>query len=67
MLKVTVTEFIQQVRQEVGKIVWPTRKDAITSTIVVFVMVSITAVFFLGVDIAVHKIIQMILNWGVNK
>ena len=43
-------QFIQQVRSEVSKIVWPTRKETITTTILVFIMVTLVAIFFFIID-----------------
>ncbi len=58
MAKATPLEFIRQVRQEMTKVTWPTRKETIVTTIMVFLMVFICAVFFLVVD--------RILAWGVS-
>ena len=43
-------EFVRQVRQELSKVTWPTRKETIVSTIMVFVMVIIASLFFFVVD-----------------
>ena len=43
-------KFLQQVRQEVTKVTWPTRKETTITTIMVFVMVVLAALFFLAVD-----------------
>lgn len=42
--------FLQQVRSEVGKISWPTRREVVLTTGMVFVMAALTAVFFALVD-----------------
>jgi preprotein translocase subunit SecE len=42
--------FLQQVRAEVAKVVWPTRRETVISTIMVFVFATIAAIFFLIVD-----------------
>jgi preprotein translocase subunit SecE len=47
-------QFLQQVRSETAKVHWPTRKEVVTTTIMVFVMAAITSLFFFLVD----KIIQ---------
>lgn len=39
-------QFIQQVRAEVSKVVWPTRREVLLTTVMVFVMAALTAVFF---------------------
>lgn len=51
-------QFMQQVRAEVSKIVWPSRRETMITTGMVFVMAFIFALFFFGVD----QIIQLILT-----
>lgn len=63
MAKVTLIDFITQVRQESSKVTWITRKDTIVSTIVVLVMVLIASVFFLIVDWAIFNVVQAILGF----
>ena len=46
-------QFIQQVRSEAAKVVWPTRRETVVTTIMVFVMASVAAVFFFLVDMAI--------------
>jgi preprotein translocase subunit SecE len=58
MEKTTPVEFLRQVRQEVGRVTWPSRKETITTTFMVFVMVFLAALFFFLVDQA--------LQWGVT-
>lgn len=43
-------QFLQQVRSEVGKITWPTRREVALTTMMVFVMAALTALFFSLVD-----------------
>ncbi|MEO9822249.1 MAG: preprotein translocase subunit SecE [Paracoccaceae bacterium] len=43
-------QFIQQVRAEVSKVVWPTRREVFLTTVMVFIMAALTAVFFALVD-----------------
>ena len=40
-------KYVQQVRNEVSKIVWPTRKETMTTTVMVFIMSALIALFFL--------------------
>lgn len=42
--------FLQQVRTEVAKVVWPTRRETVVTTIMTLILVFITAVFFFFVD-----------------
>lgn len=50
--------FVSQVRAEVAKVVWPTRRETTITTIMVFIMAFFAAVFFFLVD----QIIQLGLN-----
>jgi preprotein translocase subunit SecE len=51
-------QFMQQVRAEVSKVVWPTRRETMITTVMVFVMAFVFALFFFGVD----QLVQFILN-----
>ncbi len=55
-------QFIQQVRAEISKIVWPTRREVMLTTVMVFVMAALTAIFFALVDLAIRSGLQVILN-----
>ena len=55
-------QFIQQVRSEVSKITWPTRREVLLTTIMVFVMSAIAAVIFALVDLLIRSGIQSFLN-----
>ena len=50
MAKITPGLFFRQVRQEINKVTWPSRKETSVSTLMVFVMVTLASVFFLLVD-----------------
>ncbi len=47
-------QFINQVRAEAAKITWPTRREVITTTIMVFIMASLTSLFFFLVDLVIR-------------
>ncbi len=55
-------QFIQQVRAEVGKVVWPTRREVMLTTIMVFILAALTAVFFAIVDIVIRSGLQGVLG-----
>ena len=57
-MKTTPAQFVRQVKQEVGKITWPTRAETLQGTIVVIVMSVVLAVFLLAVD--------SVLAWGMR-
>jgi preprotein translocase subunit SecE len=58
MAKINAAEFVQQVRQELARVTWPTRKETMVTTAMVFVMVFIAAAFFFVVD--------QVLSYGVR-
>ncbi|TNF17485.1 MAG: preprotein translocase subunit SecE [Rhodobacteraceae bacterium] len=55
-------QFIQQVRAEVSKVVWPTRREVLLTTVMVFIMATLTAIFFALVDIAIRGGLQVVLG-----
>jgi preprotein translocase subunit SecE len=62
MARVSPGEFVRQVRAETAKIVWPTRRETITTTIMVLIMTTILAVFFLGVDAVLGSVVKYLLS-----
>jgi preprotein translocase subunit SecE len=57
-------EFLRQVRQEVGKVTWPTRKETGVTTGMVLLMVVIAAVFFFLVDLGLGHLVRLVLGIG---
>lgn len=64
MAKTTPGEFARQVRQEGSKVTWPTGKEAGITSLMVFIMVVIMSVFFLGVDYLLNAGVQSLLGFG---
>jgi preprotein translocase subunit SecE len=64
MAKTSPAEFIEQVRQEARKITWPSRKETTITTAMVFLMVVIVAIFFMGVDAVLHTLVELVLGLG---
>jgi len=58
----SVMEFVAQVRQEVSKVTWPTRQETTVSTIAVFIMLALAAVFFFFVDFVLGYLVKFIMN-----
>jgi preprotein translocase subunit SecE len=58
----TVMEFVAQVRQEVSKVTWPTRNETFVSTVAVFVMLALAAVFFFFVDLVLGYLVKFVMN-----
>jgi preprotein translocase subunit SecE len=57
-------EFLRQVRQEVGRVTWPTRKETTITTAMVFLMVIAAAIFFYLVDIGLGLLVRFVLGIG---
>ena len=62
MAKTSPGEFARQVRAEARKVVWPTGKETWMTAVMVFIMTSILAIFFFGVDSFFAKIVQLLLG-----
>jgi preprotein translocase subunit SecE len=60
--KVSPGEFFRQVRAETAKVVWPTRKETVTTGIMVVIMTTLLGIFFFGVDSAFSAIVQALLG-----
>jgi preprotein translocase subunit SecE len=64
MAKTTAPEFVQQVRQELSRVTWPTRKETLVTTGMVFLMVFVAAVFFFVVDQALAYAVRVVFGLG---
>jgi len=62
MSKFNPFEFVQEVRQEVSKVTWPTWKEVWITTLMVLVMVSLASVFFLITDQALGHLVNFVLR-----
>jgi preprotein translocase subunit SecE len=62
MARVSPFKFLQEVRAEVQKVTWPTRKETTVTTIMVFVMVLIASLFFLLADQVMRIAVSFILG-----
>ena len=56
--------FLRQVRQEAGKVTWPSRKETWVASLMVFIMVTLAAIFFFVVDQALAFVVRLILGLG---
>ena len=65
MAGISPIEYIRQVRAEVGKITWPSRKETMISTVAVFVMVFLAAVFLFAADQVMSFLVKHILELGM--
>jgi preprotein translocase subunit SecE len=57
-------EFIQQVRSEASKVVWPTRRETLVTTGLVLLLVVFASVFFVVVDQVLREIVSLALGFG---
>lgn len=57
-------KFVREVRQEISKVVWPTRKELMVSVAMIMVLLLISAVFFLIVDNLASWGVKLILGLG---
>jgi preprotein translocase subunit SecE len=57
-------EFLQQVRTEVSKVTWPTRKETVVTTVAVLMMSIAAALFFLGADWVLSHVVTFIVGEG---
>lgn len=62
MAKVSPFKFLQEVRSEVDKVTWPTRRETVVTTIMVFLMAAACAIFFLIADQIFRLAITFILG-----
>ena len=62
MAKTNPFQFIQQVRSETAKVTWPTRKETAITTVMVFIMVFLAAVFFFAADQLLSWVVSFLLG-----
>jgi preprotein translocase subunit SecE len=60
--KVNPGEFFRQVRAETAKVVWPSRKETLTTALMVVIMTTILGIFFFGVDSAFSALVRGLLG-----
>ena len=62
MAKTSPVEFMRQVRTETAKVVWPSRRETLMTGLMVVIMTTLLALFFLGVDSIFDAIVQFLLS-----
>ena len=67
MARTTPIEFIREVQAETRKVVWPTRKQTITTAVMVMIMTSLLAVFFISIDAVFEAIVHFLLSLAGSK
>ncbi len=63
MARTNPVQFISQVRAEVAKVVWPTRREVLLTTAMVFLLAALAAVFFSLVDLVIRFGLQGVLTY----
>ena len=64
MAKTNPAQFVRQVRQEINRITWTSKRDTMYASLSVFVMALIASVFFFLVDLLLSKVVQILLSFG---
>nr|WP_217352877.1 preprotein translocase subunit SecE [Sphingomonas sp. ID1715] len=57
-----IPQFVQQVRAETAKVVWPTGRETMMTAVMVIIMTSLLGIFFFGIDSVFSAIVKMLLN-----
>ncbi|MCU0906653.1 MAG: preprotein translocase subunit SecE [Rhodobacteraceae bacterium] len=63
MAKANPFTFLQQTRAEIAKVVWPTRREVMITSAMVFALAVVAAIFFFFVDWAIRSGLQALLNF----
>ena len=64
MSKTSPAQFVRQVRQELKRITWATKRDNLFATITVLLMAVLASVFFFLVDLLLSNIVEFVLGLG---
>ena len=66
MAKTSPGEFVNQVKTEASKIVWPTGRETVMTGIMVLIMTSLLGIFFFGVDAFFGAIVHWLLTFATK-
>ena len=64
MAKTNPAQFVRQVRQEINRITWATKRETVIASMSVFIMALIASLFFFLVDLLLSNIVQALLSFG---
>jgi preprotein translocase subunit SecE len=62
----TAVQFLREVKTELKKVTWPSRKDTLSGTIVVLVAVFIIAIFLWIIDTGLSGLVKQLLKTAVS-
>ena len=60
--KTSIAEFVNQVRSETSKVVWPTREETLRTGLFVFIFMVILSLFFFGIDSLFNAVVNFLLT-----
>ena len=64
MAKTNPAQFVRQVRQEIRRVTWATRRETMYASLSVLVMALIASLFFLLVDLLLSSVVEFLLGLG---
>ena len=62
MAKVSPFKFLQEVRSETQKVTWPTRRETMITTLMVFIMSAVAAIMFFVADQVIRYVVTLVLG-----
>ena len=62
MARVSPFKFLQEVRAETQKVTWPTRRETMITTLMVFIMASVAGIFFFVADQVIRYLVTIVLG-----
>jgi len=66
MARTSPFKFLQEVRSEVNKVTWPSRRETMITTAMVFVMVAVSSIFFMLADQLIRVLVTLVLGIGTT-
>jgi preprotein translocase subunit SecE len=67
MAKVSPGEFVNQVKTEASKIVWPTGRETVMTAVMVGIMTTLLGLFFFGIDTFFGAVVQWLLSFAAGQ
>ena len=64
-MAINPVKFVEEVRQEVSKVTWPTWKEVWITTVMVVVMIILASLFFMVADLIIAAAVKMVLGLGL--
>jgi len=64
MAKTSLQKFIKETKQEALKVTWPSRKETMTTTVIVFIMIFAMGMFLFFVDAIISVLVKLVLGLG---